>query len=848
VPVIDPAAAALRAEEPAMPDEPVASTRPQDRSTGPSLLSGLSVVRFGGSLAAGLASRLLAEQGARLVAVHGPMRPAPTPADPYLDGATPPPLTLDLKSPAGRGRAGELVRAADVLIEGFRPGVMERLALGPEEACALNPRLIYLRLPGFASADAERRDLPGWEGALGAAFGLYTDVDILRQYLGLPPAYTALAHASVYGAVHGALAVALALHARAPSGLGDVIEVPLAAAGAAAFTSAAMRIVPQPARYDLPELPRPISRWLMPAARRVLAGLPPRCQQGLARLAEAAVPALMSSYQCADGRLLYVFAVDHDRLPRALLDGLGLWTDLEAAGLRNRDPYQPAAARDNVADSTRLSWRWQRRLRRRLAATLRARPAADWEAFLTARGIPCAVQRTTREWLRHPALAAAGIVESDGPGTRHPGIAAWVETPPSRAQRDGGLAGAGAPPPTGPRLAGHLVLDLSSMVAGPVCGRTLAEYGARVIKIDSPRPHHGPRLTCWYGVDVNQGKESILLDLARPAGRRVLDRLISRADVLLHNVSPGAAERLGLDPDRLHAANPRLVVAQIGAFRGPHPGPFDGRRGYDPVLQACAGIMLRYGGETGPRHHGIASCVDYLTGYLSAWSVALGLLARAQAGRGGTAVASLAQAALLIQLPFAVERQGAAPERAPGGPWSWGSDALNRLYRARDGWVFVAAPAAARRDLCDRLGLRGEIGEDRALARALSAAIRRRGRATLQRLSAGLRGVAVLPVDPLAAIVRAILEPAAPPGSAIADGATLRSIERAGPDGATIRSLLPTYARARSAPLRQLAPAPRLGADTARLLREIGLATGEIDALVGSGAASLGLHPRALPD
>jgi hypothetical protein len=95
--------------------------------------------------------------------------------------------------------------------------------------------------------------------ALWRVCGLFTDVNILRRMLGLPPVYTALPHASVYGAVHGALAVVLALLARQSSGRGDVIEVPLAAAGASAMGSAVLQITPQPRRYDLPESPRMLS-------------------------------------------------------------------------------------------------------------------------------------------------------------------------------------------------------------------------------------------------------------------------------------------------------------------------------------------------------------------------------------------------------------------------------------------------------------------------------------------------------------------------------------------------------------------------------------------------------------
>jgi crotonobetainyl-CoA:carnitine CoA-transferase CaiB-like acyl-CoA transferase len=430
--------------------------------------------------------------------------------------------------------------------------------------------------------------------------------------------------------------------------------------------------------------------------------------------------------------------------------------------------------------------------------------------------------------MRLPQLEQAGIVERGDDGAPRPGPAAWACAADRPAPRQAIQA-------DGPRLAGLRVLDLSSMVAGPVCGRTLAEYGAEVVKLDSPHPHHGPRLTCWYGVDVNQGKRSLLLDLAAPEGRAAFDLLLARADVVLHNFSDAACARLRLDAATLDAARPGVVVARIGAFRGPRPGPWDGRKGYDPVLQAASGIMLRYGGGR-PVHHGIASCVDYLTGYLAAWAVTLGLLRRARTGRGGEVATSLAQAATLIQLPFALREEG-APDDEPSGQWAWGAHALQRLHCARDGWIFLAAAPEARGAVCASLGLAADAPDA-----ALAAAVRRETRAALAMRLAGHAIVA--PVDPLD---RLPAVPANPPGTALPPGGALRAVLSRGPGGETIRTLAPSYARSDAAPLIQLAPAPRLGADTRAILAEAGLGTEAVARLVGAGIASDGVSDRLLP-
>jgi crotonobetainyl-CoA:carnitine CoA-transferase CaiB-like acyl-CoA transferase len=441
-----------------------------------------------------------------------------------------------------------------------------------------------------------------------------------------------------------------------------------------------------------------------------------------------------------------------------------------------------------------------------------------------------------------PELAAAEITIQDDVGTRCPGPAAWVRSVASgAAASDDGVARHGE---IGPRLAGTLVLDLSTMVAGPACSRTLAEYGAQAIHVESPRPHHGPRLTCWYGAEVNQGKRSVLLDITDPAGRAVLDRLIAAADVIVHNFSPAACRKLGLDDAPLHRTNPRAVIVRVGAYAGPLAGPLDDRRGYDPVLQAASGIMRRYGGDH-PVHHGIASCVDYLTGCLAAWAAALGLLARAQGSQQVAVATSLAQAATLIQLPFLA---GGA-NGAPTGQWAWGASALERIYRARDGWIFLAAPLGARKAVAAALGvtLTAAACDDRALARQLARAIRRR---RLSSLAAAPRhgGVALVPIRSLPVIGAVLAEEGLPaPCSPVADGATLRFAAQPGPDGVTVRTLIPAYARARNAPLLHLAPAPKPGTDTVAVLAELGFAAETAD-LLRRGIAAGALHPRLLPE
>jgi len=148
---------------------------------------------------------------------------------------------------------------------------------------------------------------------------------------------------------------------------------------------------------------------------------------------------------------------------------------------------------------------------------------------------------------------------------------------------------------TGP-LTGTVVVDLSRALAGPHATMMLGDMGARVIKVESPgvgdeSRHWGPPFVgpdddpvSTYFLSANRNKESVQLDLKSNEGRRGLERLIERADVLVENFRPGVMDRLGFGLDRLSELNPRLVLLSISGFG--HDGPEGGRAGYDQIARA----------------------------------------------------------------------------------------------------------------------------------------------------------------------------------------------------------------------------------------------------------------------
>jgi crotonobetainyl-CoA:carnitine CoA-transferase CaiB-like acyl-CoA transferase len=195
--------------------------------------------------------------------------------------------------------------------------------------------------------------------------------------------------------------------------------------------------------------------------------------------------------------------------------------------------------------------------------------------------------------------------------------------------------------PPGP-LAGLLVADLSTVLAGPFCTMLLADLGADVVKVEPPdgdatrswgppwvgSEADGTRTAAYY-LAVNRNKRSIRLDLRSDAGRAVVGRLLERADVLVENLRPGSLERMGLGDEALRELNDRLVHLAISGY-GP-TGPDAGRPGYDFVLQAEAGLMSITGSPDAdggaPTKVGVA-IADVVTGLFGAVGVLGSLLAR----------------------------------------------------------------------------------------------------------------------------------------------------------------------------------------------------------------------------
>jgi crotonobetainyl-CoA:carnitine CoA-transferase CaiB-like acyl-CoA transferase len=673
----------------------------------PTACEGLRVLEFGWGMPVSLAGMILADNGAEVIKVEppggDPLRGQPA-FIVWNRGKKS--VVLDLKQDDDREKAGMLARSADVVLAAFRPGVAERLGLDYADLAAENPSLIYCAITAFGP-DGPYARLPGYDAVVAAKTGW------MHEYAALSPegrpVYPAVPLAS-YGAAQGALhGVLAALHARAQTGRGQRVEASLVQGLA-------------PVDYF---------EWMAWQLRRRDPdgfGVAPMTPAPVPVDAPPAVPAafmVLLAYS-KDGRWLQfnnLTAVQFDAFMRAL--GLELlWAVVRPPG------WEAGQYAMNIADEDDRTRLWEAILGR-----VREKTVDEWtEIFLRDPNIGFDLLRTTEEALDHPQMVHNGqVIALDDPmvgPTRQVGPLADLSETPSRigtpapalsqhqcllaegGRGRSGDASARSWPPTARvplPLEGVTVLETAFFFAGPFGTTLLADLGARVIHVEPlegdpmrlnyPVPHVGPAKTM-------HGKQSLALDAKTAEGRAILRRLAAGADIFLHNFRPGVAERNGLGFEDLRALNPRLIYLHAAGYGA--SGPYAPRAMYALTATAINGNVLRLAGGTAPPAGAPLSLAeikryslhlsranrgegDATAALAVATVLLLGLVARDRTGRGQKIVSAMIGASAFLNSDENVSYDGKSPPRRPD-PALYGLSALYRLYPAREGWVFLAAP------------------------------------------------------------------------------------------------------------------------------------------------------------
>ncbi len=404
-------------------------------------------------------------------------------------------------------------------------------------------------------------------------------------------------------------------------------------------------------------------------------------------------------------------------------------------------------------------------------------------------------------------------------------------------------AGAVAPgTPYGP-LAGLKVLDMSHVMAGPMCGMMLADMGAEVTKVekypggDDTRRSTPPAIqgeSAAFMV-MNRNKRGIVLDLKAPAGREALLRLVDGADILIENYRKGALDKLGLGYETLHARNPRLIFCSISGFG--RTGPYADRGGFDLIAQGISGVMSVTGEGLGRAPVKVGPPIaDISAGLMAAIGILAALNHRHNTGEGQMVDTSLLEAGIsFMHWPTAI---GFATGVAPG-PLGSGHPLMApyQAFRTADlpitlgaandnNWrrllqVLDLPELAADERFASNAGRMGNLPE--LIARLEAIFMTRKSADWLAALDA-----AGVPAGPVLNVLQMAEDPQVQARQMI--------VETEHPVAGPVKSLgLPIKFSATPGDVRR--PAPLYGEHTSEVLREKGFSNEEIAALLASGAA-----------
>ena len=669
----------------------------------PEVLENLTVLDFSAGWAGSVATMILSDFGAEVIKIEPPE------GDPYrawpqshLWNRGKKSVVLDLTTPEGRESAQRLAARADIVVESYRPGDTTTLGIDYETLSANHPELVYCSITAFGPKGPYARYKP-YEGLVAAKAGRYGA--FVRQSNREGPHYGAVqvgSHGTTMAAVRGILS---ALMVRDRTGQGQKVE-----------TSLMQGLTP----FD-------VSNWI---TWQMMLKYPDKYPAD-----PASDPARMpgigyTPIRTKDGRWIQIANLIV-RLFHAELETMGLKDKLEEP----RFATAPTLLPDDREELREMI------LRKGLEKTV-----DEWMDIFVNQTSDVAAEpfMTTQEGMKHPQVVFNEHVEDvDDPRVgkmKQLGVLVrMAETPGSIKGPEPelgadttpvleGLAAPAAPSGASPAdslpaqpLNGITVLDLSTVIAGPLSTSLTHELGARVIRIETLEGDTMRRN--WEGLSANRvqaGAENISINLRAPEGIEIFRKLAAKADVLVHNMRPGAPERLGVGYEQVKELNPNIVYVYAGGYGD--AGPSSHRPAMHPIGGATMGgatAQLGHGWmppadqpmtieeiQEGVRRLGRANEVnpDPNSSMSISTGTLLGLYARQRHGKGQYILSTMIAANAYANADDFFSYEG-KPDRMIPDSDGYGTHALYRLYEANVGWIFLACPFESEWvDLCNALG------------------------------------------------------------------------------------------------------------------------------------------------
>ena len=741
-------------------------------------LNGLRVVDCSWGTAGPRISWMLADYGAEVTAVERPGDDPLRTLEPHTFSVLrrgKHHVELDLKSPAGRSELLERLGRADVMITSWKPGAAARLGLDFETLHRSFPSLVVCEVTGFGPT-GPWRDVPGYEAIVHAVVGTMAEQAGYRD----EPIYEGLPFAAVGAAYMGTIGTLAALYRRHTDGGGRLVETSLAD-GALAYLS-----------------------MLWGRSDQTAGGMP---KPGAHRL-------VSRSFLCADDRYIGVHT-----------GAVGAFGRLMAElGLDDRIP----PSQTGLDMGVRLTDEQRVILDTEIHDIFARRTQAEWAEALR-RADVCAIEHMPAcEVFDSPQARHNGmVVEVDDPVLgRVEQVAPPIKFSATSAGDPAPWAGPIASPDTRPLLDGVRILDLGAYYAGPYTSRLLADLGADVIKLEPVLgdPLRGMERPFF---SAQAGKRSLAANLKDPDLAGAVSGLLEWADVVHHNMRPGAAERLGLGYDQSAAVKPDLIYLYAPGWGS--SGPDQDRQSFAPMLSGYVGIGLECAGQYNPPLFPTGN-EDPGNGLLGAVAVLMALLNRRRTGQG-LYIENPQLNATMAHMAHAVRT---ADGRVLGAglldPLQMGIGPFDRLYPTADGWVCIVAALGREREALGRvLGVDAAEPDPYRLEAAIGDAV------------AGWKTDEL--VDELTAAGVAAVAPSGPNMTALLDDphcrATARVAEGVHPDKGTVVELdqLVSVSDAERVPHRL---APRLGQHSTEVLQMLGYSQPQIAGLLERGSITTG--------
>ena len=637
-----------------------------DKETATSALTGLRVIDCSRGTAGVRATGLLADHGADVIWIEPPG------GDPYRErlrieyavfNRGKRSAILDLKK-NDSSQLRELLASADVFVHSWRPGVAERLGLDFDTVHDSFPALVYGSISGFGPGP--HNSVPGYEPLVHAIVGTMGEQFGHRE----GPIFEALPFASIGAAGLLNLGLLAALFRRSRDGIGRQVETSLLD-GALVFLS---------------------MLWGDRDGDNEMA--PSGTGSGQINASGDSTRLVCQSFRCADDEYVGVHTGAVGAFGR-LMKLLGLDGEIPSS-TSGLDMGVPLTEHEKTV------------LRTRIHDIFASKPRDVWVDELTKADVCGVPQLHTGEVFGEEQVLHNRIIQSVEDPTigkfEFVGPAARLELNPTSPPRPAPLPGAhtaeilselgqtdarevpwcgAGEPDTRPPLADILVVDFGAYFAGPYASRLLADLGARVIKIE---PLLGDPLRGLPGLfrAAQLGKQSLAANLKDPAVAAVIRKLLSQADVVHHNLRPGAAERLGIGYEDVRALRSDVVYGYAPGWGS--SGPLAGRQSFEPMISGYVGIGFEVAGQFNPPLYP-AGNADPGNGLAGAIATMLALLVRDRTGSGQRFENAQLNTALSHVAHIVRTADGEVLGAEQLDPLQFGFSALERLYETTDGWI-----------------------------------------------------------------------------------------------------------------------------------------------------------------